>query len=174
MIKKLFLMSTGIVLGCMITTTSFARSPSSDCVDARNIHHEILEQVVECRDGIGVNCDLGELRECKRLSMTVARAVCPNSSYLRIEEIPVGIEEVDPAVCHLLVCTEIPEIPPTDKDASICGGGLWLVSCEGYKENNSFLDKYLSREECVAGLEEGKYTHCECHFGIDIVAEILN
>jgi len=82
MIKKLMMMSSGVVLGSMITTASFAWPASDDCVDARSVHSDLLAQVRDCRDNAEPdNCNLRELRACKRESMNVARLVCSGGSY---------------------------------------------------------------------------------------------
>ncbi len=83
MIKKLLTMSAGIVLGCMITTASFAQpSFSDDCWNAKGIHLEFRSWVQICKKGM--ECDKDELavaRFCKRAWKDVVRYICPLGEY---------------------------------------------------------------------------------------------
>jgi hypothetical protein len=102
MIKKLLLMSTGIVLGCMITAASFAWPASQDCKDARADFKDVLEAVQDCRDNnLPANCDLKSLRACKRVCLKVFKAICTDGSYA--DAVPADVVWCDDCIDFLKV-----------------------------------------------------------------------
>jgi len=85
MIKKLLMMSSGVVLGSMITTASFAWPASDDCRDAREEHGAIMDALKACKNGTTnwrLWCEeITDIRVCKNGSLAVVREVCPHGSY---------------------------------------------------------------------------------------------
>jgi hypothetical protein len=82
MIKKLLTMSAGIVLGCTITTASFAQpSLSNDCWNAKGIHQEFRDWIQRCKE---IECDKDELAMasfCRRAWRDVVRYLCPLGEF---------------------------------------------------------------------------------------------
>jgi len=86
MIKKILMMSSGVVLGSMITATSFAwQPPSNDCQDARAEYGAIMDALKACKNGTTdwrLWCEeITDIRACKNGSLEVLNSVCPLGSY---------------------------------------------------------------------------------------------
>jgi len=130
MIKKILLMSASIVLGCMITAASFAWPPSSDCVDARAVHRDVLEAVQLCRDlDIGLDCSnfLVVLRASKRACMRVVRQVCPHGTYAN------NANPADVEVCDRVV---------VERDVN-----SYIIGKEIYHEDGNYAIVSMKRDE---------------------------
>ncbi len=101
MIKKILTMSAGIVLGSMITTTSFAWTPPSvDCVDARADEAYVMGVIQACKNppprGPWI-CDVpsrATATVCKNACKAVRQALCPP---------PVDPDPADVAICDACV-----------------------------------------------------------------------
>jgi hypothetical protein len=96
MIKKLLLMSVSIVLGCMITTASFARwePPSQDCKDAKVDAREKSNAVrIGNKKNDWPSSGQKMLQASKRACQRVRKAICPRGSYADAD--PVDVVECD-------------------------------------------------------------------------------
>ncbi len=77
MIKKLLTMSISIVLGCLITTTSFAwQPPTEDCKYARADFRDVLKAVQFCKKYRMPSEGRKVLRVSKRACLKVVRQIC--------------------------------------------------------------------------------------------------
>jgi hypothetical protein len=83
MIKKILTMSAGIVLGCMMTTASFADpGHGNDCHDARADEGDVIGVIQDCKDTAPRGpwiCDVpsrATATECKNACKAVRQALC--------------------------------------------------------------------------------------------------
>ena len=81
-------MSTGIVLGSLITTVSFAWPASPDCKNARADANSVIEFIQSCKNPppkgpwiCNPPISHADASACKRACAAVRKAICPHGTY---------------------------------------------------------------------------------------------
>jgi len=145
MIKKLLTMSTGIVLGSLITTASFAWPCCDDCKDARADAKSVIQFIQSCKNPpprgpwiCNPPISHADASACKRACAAVRKAICPDGAYPDPVPVPSIYEDCDKCVDFInnvifpKSCQEIKVNDPAAKD------GVYKIDPDGAGGNAPF------------------------------------
>jgi hypothetical protein len=143
MIKKCLTMSTGIVLGSLITTASFAWTPASeDCQDARADEHAVIQFIQSCKNPppkgpwiCNPPISHADASACQRVCAAVRQAICRHGSYP--DPVPADsiYEECDNCIDSLMPLENV-ALNKAATQSSTSHGGVPMRAVDGNTDGN--------------------------------------